>query len=817
MKNTLIVAVIIMTAYTVAGARQLTPDEAIGRISPVAAPKPLSDSPEAPVTVAMTMDDGNGSNTLYVVNRGPGYMILPADDAVKATVLGYGDSGPLDAADIPEGMLWWLQGYSDQIARTIASPAAEASREAPRVSRPDIEPLLTCEWSQGDPYNRLTPTINGTHAVTGCVATAMSMMMYYYKYPVSGTGSNTYTPYKVGKSVTVDFSDYTFDYSKMLDRYNSSTPDENVTPMAELMLCAGVSVNMDYGTESSGANYNLAPLAMVNNFGFDKGIRYLLRDYFGLDEWSEIIYSELKEGRPVMYGGANERVAHAFICDGLRDNEYFHMNWGQHGYQNGYFLLTALNPGEDGESGSTAGYNTDQLVITDIKPAVEGSSIRPVLEFTTDFSVEHAEYDRRATGQVTFYDPHGIYNRSVGTIDAVFGVELEAPDGSVTYAASTQPQTLNRGDIASTFTIPMSAFPEEGSYMVTPVVRNGSGEWEAGLVKIYNQTRLNVECSATQIVFSEAEEADITVTDLRLTTPLFSGKQSIVAATLTNNSEEEYYEQLRPMLVRNNRFIGESDALDVDVFPGESVDNEWVGTFGGTLTEGEYRLYLVDSKGKKLTRAVTVNVESPIYDREVVNTTVTFGPDRVAGATADNPAEIAKDDFSVNVGLECTQGYFFDKIWGLVYYNTTGVMELYGSYIGIEEGQTGTVEIKDAGDWIHPGAVYTVYPYGVDHGRFAAPAYFRVSTSSADITGADRAEAVSLRPNPARENVTVQSVTPLREISVYSLSGAELLKIAGEGEQPSVTLDVSSLPAGLYMVKAAGADGSVNTAKLIKR
>ena len=231
MKNTLIVAVIIMTAYTVAGARQLTPDEAIGRISPVAAPKPLSDSPEAPVTVAMTMDDGNGSNTLYVVNRGPGYMILPADDAVKATVLGYGDSGPLDAADIPEGMLWWLQGYSDQIARTIASPAAEASREAPRGARVHRPP-----------------------AVTGCVATAMSMMMYYYKYPVSGTGSNTYTPYKVGKSVTVDFSDYTFDYSKMLDRYNSSTPDENVTPMAELMLCAGVSVNMDYGTESSGAN-----------------------------------------------------------------------------------------------------------------------------------------------------------------------------------------------------------------------------------------------------------------------------------------------------------------------------------------------------------------------------------------------------------------------------------------------------------------------------------------------------------------------------------------------------------------------------------
>lgn len=816
MKRILLIAVIVMTAYTIAGARQLTPDEALARIPPGTSMASLAAGTGEPPAVAMTMNDGKGSNTLYVINRGSGYVILPADDAVSATVLGYGDTGSFDATDVPEGMMWWLQGYSDQIAHTIASPASDTSGGKPRVTRPDIEPLVTCEWSQGDPYNRLTPTIDGQHAVTGCVATAMSMMMYYYKYPAGGTGSNTYTPYYVGKPVTVDFSAYTFDYSKMLDHYSVSTPDENVTPMAELMLCAGVSVNMDYGIESSGANYNLAPIAMVNNFGFDKGIRYLLRDYFGLDEWSDIIYSELKEGRPVMYGGANERVAHAFICDGLHDNEYFHMNWGQHGYQNGYFLLTALNFGEDGSSGSTAGYNTDQLVITDIRPAIEGSIIRPVLEFTSDFSVENAEYDRTATGQVVFYDPHGIYNRSIGTVEACFGLKILAPDGTVTYAESTQPQTLARGDIASTFTIPMNAFPAEGSYVVSPVVRNGSGEWEDGLVKLSNQMRLNVECSDAQIVFSEAEEAAIEVSDLRLTTPLFSGKRSIVAATLTNNSNEEYYEEVRPMLVRNNRFIAESDPLDVDVFPGESLPNEWVGTFGGTLTEGEYRLYLVDTKGKKLSRAVTVNVESPIYDREVVNTTVTFGPDRVAGATADKPAEITKEDFSVNIGLECTEGYFFDKLWGLVYYNTTGVMELYGSYIGISEGQSGSVEIKDAGDWIHPGAVYTVYPYGVDHGRFAAPAYFRVTTSSAEAPGADRAEAVTLRPNPARENLTVESGSPLGEVRVYSLSGAELLVAAG-GDDMTVTLDVSGLPAGLYMVKVTGADGAVNTAKLIKR
>lgn len=46
-----------------------------------------------------------------------------------------------------------------------------------------VEPLLTCKWSQYDPFNKYTPLSNGQHTPTGCVATATAQVMFYNKWP----------------------------------------------------------------------------------------------------------------------------------------------------------------------------------------------------------------------------------------------------------------------------------------------------------------------------------------------------------------------------------------------------------------------------------------------------------------------------------------------------------------------------------------------------------------------------------------------------------------------------------------------------------
>lgn len=56
-----------------------------------------------------------------------------------------------------------------------------------------LELPLTCKWDQTPPYNDQcpAPTGSGTHALVGCGATAIAQIMYYWKWPMSGEGSES--------------------------------------------------------------------------------------------------------------------------------------------------------------------------------------------------------------------------------------------------------------------------------------------------------------------------------------------------------------------------------------------------------------------------------------------------------------------------------------------------------------------------------------------------------------------------------------------------------------------------------------------------
>ena len=74
----------------------------------------------------------------------------------------------------------------------------------------------------------------------------MAQVMYYWGYPETGEGSNTYYDDEIG-NVEVDFSQAYYDYDSMAATYS--------TPASRLLLYhLGVSVNMDYESGGSGAS-----------------------------------------------------------------------------------------------------------------------------------------------------------------------------------------------------------------------------------------------------------------------------------------------------------------------------------------------------------------------------------------------------------------------------------------------------------------------------------------------------------------------------------------------------------------------------------
>ena len=304
----------------------------------------------------------------YVFNVGEqqGFVIVSGDDRTPA-ILGYADQGSFADQDMPDNMRAWLQGYEDQMKWMDQSDYQAAPAKKVNGVRSSISPLLTCTWNQRAPYNNETPIYNGANCLTGCVATAMAQVMYYHKWPEDFTTSIPSYFSNTALGTLPELSPVKFNWAGMYDNYDNG---ESGDAVAKLMRYCGQSVEMNYGTGSSGAVTTKVAPALKTYFNYDNTTRLVEREDYTAEEWSEIIYTELKEARPVLYGGRTSKSGHEFVIDGYSEDELFHFNWGWGGSCNGYFLLAVANPYNNtgaGASGSTDGYSFDQDAIIGIQ------------------------------------------------------------------------------------------------------------------------------------------------------------------------------------------------------------------------------------------------------------------------------------------------------------------------------------------------------------------------------------------------------------------------------------------------------------------
>ena len=244
----------------------------------------------------------------YIYNRnGGGYVIISSDDRFPA-VLGYSDNGFVSSEDIPENMRWWLDEYQCQLEGITDSNQEDDHREVSRngEERTPVSPMLTTLWGQYMPYNNQTPLMNGEHALTGCVATAIAQIMYYSRWPESVNAIDAY-------DICEQLPSATFRWEQMLDSYHEDSNQESQDAVAELMRYAGQAVMTAYGSSRSFASILATRIGCYKYLRFyDR--KYLTRKSVSNEAWEDSIYQSLQAGDPVFYRGERPQgSAHAFV------------------------------------------------------------------------------------------------------------------------------------------------------------------------------------------------------------------------------------------------------------------------------------------------------------------------------------------------------------------------------------------------------------------------------------------------------------------------------------------------------------------------
>ena len=344
------------------------------------ASKMMRKAPGKSLTLVYSASRGK-DKTLYVFNRqsNSGYVIISGDDRT-VPVLGYSDRGSFSLTDAPDNLRAWLKGYERQIGYLLSHPQLQNSARLYGTGNA-VEPLLgNIAWDQGDPYNKKCPS----GCPTGCVATAMGQVMYYNRWPEKGVGSHSYLSKDLGQTLSADFGNTTYRWDDMTPTLTTASSSAAIDAVSTLLYQVGVSVDMQYSSQGSGALPSLMAPALVKYFNYDKACTLLMRDYYTTDEWEQILRSELDARRAVLYGGftANNE-GHSFVCDGYDAKGYFHINWGWSGDSNGYFLLAALDPDNQGTGGAASGggFEYSQNMIVGIQKPVEGSKPVPMLTY----------------------------------------------------------------------------------------------------------------------------------------------------------------------------------------------------------------------------------------------------------------------------------------------------------------------------------------------------------------------------------------------------------------------------------------------------
>ena len=374
MKRTLLLVVTAFTNILLANADPITKAQALSIATKyINNPKLSNDTPK-------TRSSQANEQPAYYIFTNPNdkkFVIISGESKLNELV-GYGDKMTENPNDQPPYFKLFLKEY-ERVVKEVRSKAAATTPQRPIKRK--VEPLLTCKWSQYDPFNKYTPLSNGQHTPTGCVATATAQVMFYNKWPknrpqdyIASTGDDA------KKSAT-------YWWDEMKNTTNDMRTEHSRQAVGVLMSDIGKAVNMRYYYRGSDSNLQYACNALRDKF--DYTVRYLDKNFLPANNFLNEVMQEISDGYPVLVVGG----PHAFVYDGYDEQGLIHTNWGWGGENDGYFDINivtlnvsgfALNSGTFWDDISVVFAHPNDGKAVPFKDIERGLDARTTTSFTID-------------------------------------------------------------------------------------------------------------------------------------------------------------------------------------------------------------------------------------------------------------------------------------------------------------------------------------------------------------------------------------------------------------------------------------------------
>ena len=492
-------------------------------------------------------------HSLRIMQQRQGFSISKVIEG-QEVLLAYSEHGNFDKAIGTDSLFRQILSNFDR-QKHLQGSRIRISSKLPDA----VAPLCTDIWNQYAPYYNLTPTIDSTQCMTGCVGLAMAQVMYYYRHPEQGKGTHTYFDEKGCKdTLTANFAGHKYDWDYMLNTYEGIDYSERQAQAVALLHSdCGISVETRYGITSSGARSAKQPHALYNYFGYDSGMRMVFRDLYSHSEIHELIQTELAANRPVLCSAhGKDGGGHAFVIDGYDQEGLYHIRWGWGGWCDGYYNIDYMNPDQPEwnhhRDRRENGMNIYQSFTVGIQPDLGNSEGTPTSHESHEYAFSYLKINQTEDSLAVHNLCNIGWNQHQGqVILGLTGVENEdlvcaVYDYNRNFLLEEIDDTVYTDTIALADIIPQTSTLPDGTYRLMPMYEEANG-WKRARTSCGTPYYIYIEKQGEKVSWrqpSQETSSTLKLVDFQIADTLTRRGYEPITLTLQNNSDTEYCGQV---------------------------------------------------------------------------------------------------------------------------------------------------------------------------------------------------------------------------------------------------------------------------------